>query len=86
MASTFTVIIAVGLLATSMAGAAEFPRAEGSGQGTDVATSTPREEAWVEDLDVARDQFLARDRSYAPASRAQALVRLAALRPDRSTR
>src|SRR6476659_510503 len=42
--------------------------------------SDDRAAAWREDLDVARDEFLLRDRSYSPRARADAAERLQRLR------
>jgi len=46
----------------------------------DARRSAARAAAWREDLDVARDEFLRRDRSYSPAARADASHRLQRLR------
>ena len=76
-------IIVLALLGANMAAAAAAPdHLAGTlppvtaTADADARRSAARAAAWREDLDVARDEFLRRDRSYSPAARADASHRL----------
>jgi len=80
-------IIVLALLGANMAAAAAAPdHLAGTlppvtaTADADARRSAARAAAWREDLDVARDEFLRRDRSYSPAARADASHRLQRLR------
>jgi len=73
------IVLAAALLGAGIAFAALDARAQHPGQGDAAASAATSAEARSADIAVFREQFLAPDRSYSDAARAEAEQRLAAL-------